>query len=178
MSGEPRAEVGAALLGELRRARTVGIVRLGSIGDVVATLPFAELLRPLLPPQARLVWVAHPGPARLLEGVAALDEVIILPRATVWSAIPRWRRCLREAGIDAIVDLHGNSKSALVALLTGARVRVGYSRRDCRESLNLLGTNRKLPALASGNKTRRAMEIAELLGHPPLGSNAGHLFHR
>lgn len=145
----------------------MAILRLGSIGDVIATLPFAWMLRVLLGPGARIVWIAHPGPASILSGVRALDEVVVLPRGPLWASVPRWRRRLRAAGIDATIDLQGNSKSAVVARLTGARLRVGYSRRDRREPLNSLGTNRSLPDLSSGNKTRRVMEIAEYLGYSP-----------
>ncbi len=157
----PKAE---EILKALSGIERVAIVRLGSIGDVIATLPFAWLLREVLPSAARIVWIAHPAPARLLEGVRAIDEVISLGRAPIPLAVHAYRRALRPAGIGAVFDLHGNLKSGVVTLLTGARVRIGFDRKDCREHWNPLFTNFKLPPLSSGNKTRRALEVGGFLG--------------
>jgi ADP-heptose:LPS heptosyltransferase len=153
------------ILAALKGAKKVAILRLGSVGDVLATLPFAWLLRDLLPVGTSLAWIAHAAEAQLLEGVAVLDEILPLPRASMISSVPSWRKKLRGTGIDVVFDLHANVKSAIVSLATGARVRVGLDRADCRERWNPLVTNFKLPRLSSGNKTRRALEIATLLGH-------------
>lgn len=161
------------ILDALKGAKTVAVVRLGSIGDVLATLPFAWLLREILPARARIAWIAHPGPAEILRGVAAIDEIHTVPRSAILPAIPAWRRALRPAGIDAAIDLHGNLKSGIVTLLTGARVRIGLHRRDCREHWNPLFTNFKLPPLSSGNKTRRALEAARFLGVKDPGIRFG-----
>jgi lipopolysaccharide heptosyltransferase I len=153
--------------GELRDAlagaQHVAIVRLGSIGDVIATLPFAWILREALP-AARISWIAHPAPAKLLHGVRAIDEVISLKRSAIPFAIRDYRRALRPARIGAVIDLHGNLKSGVVTRLTGAPVRIGLHPKDCREHWNPLFTSHKLPPLSSGNKTRRALEIGGLLG--------------
>ena len=141
----------------------VAIVRLGSIGDVIATLPIAWLLREALP-AARISWIAHPAPAKLLHGVRAIDQVISLQRSAIPFAIRDYRRALRPLGIGAVIDLHGNLKSGVVTRLTGAPVRIGLHPKDCREHWNPLFTNHKLPPLSSGNKTRRALEIGGLLG--------------
>jgi heptosyltransferase-1 len=154
------------LIRALKGANTVAIVRLGSIGDVVATLPFAWFMREFLHGETRIVWIAHPAAGSLIRGVKALDEVVLLPRGHSWGTISAWRRILREVGADAVFDLHGNTKSGLVTRLTGARVRIGFDRRDCREILNCLATNWKLPPLSTGNKTLCAVEVARLLGHP------------
>ncbi len=146
-------------------AETVAIVRLGSNGDVIATLPFAWFLRNILRPGTRIVWIAHPGPGDLIRGVKAVDQIVTLPRGPILGTIPVWRRILRKIQADAVFDLHGNSKSGLVTRLTGARIRIGFDRKDCREILNCLATNWKLPPLSTGNKTRRAVEVARLLGH-------------
>ncbi len=150
----------------LRSAQHVAIVRLGSIGDVVATLPIAWFLRDLVGDDVRLSWIAHGGSTPLLEDVGALDSVIALPRGSLFKAVPTWKRILRQHNVDAVVDLHGNLKSGVVDVLCGARIRLGFHRGDCREHWNPLFTNYKLPKLSSGNKTRRAIEFADWLGLP------------
>jgi ADP-heptose:LPS heptosyltransferase len=159
----PRSDV-AGIVTELKRARLLAILRLGSIGDVIETVPLAWALRALLPPRTEIVWLAHPQAAPLLARVAAIDDVVVVPRASLFRALPRWRRLLAAVKLDAVLDVHGNLKSAIIDLLTSAPVRIGFDRADCRELWNTLGTNRKLPRLASRNKTRRALEVATLLG--------------
>lgn len=150
----------------LETSRTVAILRLGSIGDVLATLPVAWLLRDLLPRETRLVWIAHSTPGGLLAGVRALDRLILLPRLPLVRGLRVWRRMLRAERVDAVLDLHGTLKSGLVSLLTGAPHRIGLSPRDCREAWNRLATRLELPPTSSDNKTRRALEVGQLLGHP------------
>jgi heptosyltransferase-1 len=100
------------------------IVKLSSLGDVVHSLPVVADIR-RRHPQARIDWVVEPAFAPLLGRVAGIDEVIELPLRR-WThegwlepAIRReiaafWRRLRRER-YDAIVDLQGLTKSALVA---------------------------------------------------------------
>src|SRR5262245_54208277 len=135
----PRADV-APLFAELARARRVAILRLGSIGDIIETLPIAWLLRDLLGPTPEFCWLTHPESAQLLERVPAIDRVVVVPRSRILTSAPRWRRTIGGAP-DVLLDLHGNTKSALVGLLSGARVRVGFHPSDCRERWNALGTN-------------------------------------
>ncbi len=160
-AAEPRS---AAVREAFARARHVAIVRLGSIGDVVATVPLAWYLRDVLASGTRLSWIVHSASASLLHGLGALDDVIELPKGSVLRSIPRWRRALADRGIDCTLDVHGNLKSGIVSRLTGASRRIGFHRRDCREHWNPLFTTDKLPPLPSPNKTRRANAIAGLLG--------------
>lgn len=67
------------ILQALKVARKVAILRLGSVGDVLATLPFAWLLREILPESARIVWIAHPAEAKLFPTKGAQDSLFLLP---------------------------------------------------------------------------------------------------
>ena len=165
-----------AITTALREARHVAIVRLGSIGDVVATLPIAWFLKDLLDREVRITWIVHEGAAHLLHGVPALDEVVSLPKGSLLKAVPVWKKILADRDIDAVLDVHGNLKSGIVSLLTGAAARIGFHRRDCREHWNPFFTNLKLPPLGSNNKTRRAIEIAQLVGHPQAIPRFGFVF--
>jgi len=156
----------------VRGANKIAIVRLGGIGDVIATLPIAWLLHDIAP-TARIAWIAHAGPAQLLQHVKVIDEVLVLPRSNLFTAIRPWRKIVAGRDIDTVIDLHGNLKSAVVDWLTGARNRVGFNRLDCRERWNLLATNLRLPPLGSGNKTKRALEVGALLGHSAPAARFG-----
>jgi len=153
-----------SIVAALTAARSVAILRLGGIGDVIETVPVAWSLRERLGAGVRLAWLAHPESAPLLAALPPLDEVVAIPRASAPRALSRWRAALAGHRFDVVLDLHGNLKSGAIARLSGAPVRVGFDRADCRESLNALFTTHRLPRLASTNKTRRALEVGQLLG--------------
>lgn len=129
-----------------RRPRIL-IVKLSAVGDVVHALPALHALRAHLP-QAYIGWVAHPGPANLLEGHPDLDELILLPRRPRqyggWAGFRRLVRTLRAGKWDYAIDFQGLTKSGLVAMFSGAPERVGFQGSASRE-LNALLINQRVP---------------------------------
>ena len=115
-------------------------VKLSSLGDVVHTLPAAmDLMHNL--PHAQLDWVVERGFAPLVQCSAAVQRVIPCDlrrwrRAPVsaqtrheWAA---FRHDLQSQAYDAVIDLQGLSKSALVswmARLTPTGQRHAMARR-------------------------------------------------
>jgi heptosyltransferase I len=110
------------------------ICRLSAVGDVVHGLPVLCALREHYP-TAFLAWVVEQGPADLLRGHSALNELVVVPRG--WSKSPaeiwRLRQRLRELRFDLTVDLQGLTKSALAARLSGASRRIGFGDEKGRE---------------------------------------------
>ena len=102
------------------------IVKLSSLGDVVHALPVVADIR-AAHPGALIDWVVEPGFAPLLRRVAGIAEVIELPlrrwsRSAWLGAATRGEmrvfvRRLRRERYDAVLDLQGLSKSALVSVL-------------------------------------------------------------
>ncbi len=117
------------------------IIRLSSIGDIVHALPAVAALGEDRP-QAEIHWVVETRHARLLEGNRFVHRVIPLDtlawrkkltsRATL-AAIRHSVGFLREAKYDAAIDFQGLYKSALIAKLSGARERVGFTAPRLRE---------------------------------------------
>ena len=99
------------------------IVKLSSLGDVVHTLPVVHDLLAAFP-GARIDWVVERGFAPLVQRCAGVQRVIPselrrwrkapLARATraQWRA---FRADLHAHAYDAVIDLQGLTKSALVA---------------------------------------------------------------
>jgi lipopolysaccharide heptosyltransferase I len=110
------------------------IIRLGSLGDVIHGIPAAAALRERHP-DARIDWLVDPRYVELLALVEGLDAAVPFdPRGLVrggasWSTLGR----LRDAHYDAVVDLQGLLKSAVIARLVGAARRVGFPRAHLRE---------------------------------------------
>ena len=101
------------------------IVKLSSLGDVVHAMPVVQDIRAAFP-GASIDWVVEPGFAPLLRRVDGIENVIecALRRWTRawWTAAVRaeWRAFktrLRAQRYDAVLDLQGLTKSAVIARL-------------------------------------------------------------
>jgi heptosyltransferase-1 len=110
------------------------IVKLSSLGDVVHAMPAVQDIRRALP-QAQIDWVVEQGFAPLVRRCAGVRRVIPCElrrwRKAPFTAATRagWRTFraeLQAEGYDAVIDLQGLSKSALVAWL--ARLAPGGRR--------------------------------------------------
>ena len=102
------------------------IVKLSSLGDVVHALPVVADIR-AAHPGATIDWVVEPGFAPLVRRVHGIADVIELPlrrwtKAGWWRAATRaearaFAQRLRREAYDAVIDLQGLTKSAVVARL-------------------------------------------------------------
>lgn len=116
------------------------IVKLSSLGDVVHAMPVVHDLRSAFP-QAVIDWVVEPGFAPLVRRVDGVAEVIecALRRWSRrwWTSATRaeWRAFrarLRRERYDAVLDLQGLTKSAIVtrlASVTAGGARHGLANR-------------------------------------------------
>jgi heptosyltransferase-1 len=157
----------------------VAIVKLSSLGDVVHALPVAAALRAGLP-GARLAWIVEAREAGLLAGHPALDEVIAVdtrgwrrawrPRDLAAGAreLGALRRRLVAARFDVTLDLQGLWKSAVLAWLTGAPVRLGFAASWRREPLSAcLATRRLSPPPEARHVVEQYLALLEPLGVRP-----------
>jgi heptosyltransferase-1 len=101
------------------------LVKLSSLGDVVHTLPVVQDIRAALP-DAQIDWVVEKAFAPLLARASGLRRVIPCEirrwRKSFWTAATRqeWRTFkheLQQEAYDAVIDLQGLTKSAVVARL-------------------------------------------------------------
>src|ERR1700730_8250249 len=119
----------ACLMPEAAPARFL-IVRLGSLGDLVHTLPAVAALRASFP-SAAIDWVVEEKWSPLISLVEGIDHVIPLrrTRSGYFACVSR----LRAGRYTCAVDFQGLYKSALLARLSGAARRVGFDRKTARE---------------------------------------------
>ena len=111
--------------------RRVLVTRIRQIGDVILSLPVVEALHALAP-DCEIDYLAESAPAQVVLGHPAIRRVHSYhPRS--WPGLPAGPALLARlvaARYDWVIDLYGNPRSALLSFLTGARVRVGPSRRS------------------------------------------------
>lgn len=117
------------------------IVKLGSIGDIIHTLPaLAEIRREV--PGAEISWVVEKRSAEILRGNTEIDRLIEIDTKnlrTNGSTDGTLRTLrgkvgeLRSGKYDIAIDFQGLIKSAVVAKLSGAKKRWGFAGRALRE---------------------------------------------
>lgn len=112
------------------------MVRLSARGDVVFSSAMIPALRRTYP-DARITWVVEESAQDYVRHNPRLDRVLVLPRRTSVRELRQGRVVeatgrlgaflgeLRSWDYDVALDLQGLMKSALVAYLSGARVRIG-----------------------------------------------------
>jgi lipopolysaccharide heptosyltransferase I len=110
--------------------RRILLVRLGSLGDIVHTLPVVASLRESIP-RVQIDWLVDTRQRAILELVPMIDRrILVHPSGRGFlNAIGR----LRCEKYDEALDLQGLWKSALLARGSGARRVIGFSREHLRE---------------------------------------------
>lgn len=144
------------------------IVKLGSIGDIVHTLPALAAIRRSAP-EAHLSWVVERGAAEVLRDNPALNDLIEIDTRALrrrplaargeWSLASQFGR-LRRLKYDVAIDFQGLLKSAFVAALSGAKRRVGFSREFLREPMSRLLMTEGFEVPPRAHVTRRNLALA------------------
>ncbi|MBD0371611.1 MAG: lipopolysaccharide heptosyltransferase I [Pyrinomonadaceae bacterium] len=122
------------------------IVKLGSIGDIVHTLPSLAATHRALP-RAQLGWVVEKRAAEILRDNPFLKTLIEVDTKALrrWPSsgetlqAPRQQlRRLRASSFDSAIDFQGLLKSATIARLSGAKRIYGFERAALREPASRL----------------------------------------
>ncbi len=111
------------------------VIRFRFLGDTVLTVPFLRNLR-RAEPEARIVWMVAPGDAEVVKGIPYVDEFIFWDTRKESDGRPGAHRTLagkisfvrelRRRRFDKVYVLKRSFSSALMALLSGARRRIGF----------------------------------------------------
>jgi heptosyltransferase-1 len=101
------------------------VVRLGSLGDIVHTIPAAAALRESFP-AAEIIWLTHPR-YKLLVQSSGLASRIWTTETRATSSVIKTIREIRAASFDTSIDYQGLWKSASLPFLGGVKRRIGFS---------------------------------------------------
>ncbi|HEV8383770.1 MAG TPA: glycosyltransferase family 9 protein [Candidatus Acidoferrales bacterium] len=107
------------------------VVRLGSLGDIVHTLPAVHALREQFP-NAQIDWLVESKWRALVAGNPDVNDIILLDRST-WRGVISCVAKLRGRKYSCAIDFQGLYKSAVLARLSGAPRRIGFERPFLRE---------------------------------------------
>jgi lipopolysaccharide heptosyltransferase I len=111
--------------------RRILLIKLSAVGDVVHTIPVLNKLRRRYP-NARIDWLVTPAIGELLRHHRSISNVLLFERdrwSAPWSMLTDLARLaaeLRSCDYDLVVDMHGQFRTAVLALATDAPVRIGF----------------------------------------------------
>lgn len=155
--------------------RSILIVRLSAIGDVIMASGLIPALRALWP-DARLAWLTDAPHADLLRHNPRLDRLHLWPRRH-WRELRQagqYRRLVQEMSAfvrelraeryDLVLDLQGLLKSGVWAYASGGKRRIGLGSREGSGLLMTEVLDRNSPSPKLGKEYRL---LAEHLGAAP-----------
>jgi heptosyltransferase I len=142
--------------------RSVRIVLLTGLGDIVHGLPVVNALRRRRP-DLRVTWVVEPMPAGLLDPHPAIDRVVVFRRRAGLEGARELRRLLAGDRADLTLNLNVYFKSVLATLFTRSPVRLGFDRGRTRDGV-ALASNAYLPHRPRAHTQDMFLEFLEVLG--------------
>jgi heptosyltransferase I len=142
--------------------RSILVVRLGALGDLVHALPAVAAMRRAWP-GARIDWLVDGRYASLLALVPVIDRAIVVGGAAGGPA-RRVIRELRRERYDIAIDFQGLMKSAAFARFAGARETAGFTARQLREPAAALFYTKRVRGDVSGHVIRKNLSLVHALG--------------
>lgn len=157
------------MMKRIRNCRKILIVKPGSLGDIVHSLPFLNSVKACFP-KAEIHWVVAKGLEGLLECHPMVDRLIIINK-DMWKKLSRTTdtikevrqllKDIRDERYDLAVDLQGLFRSGVITMATRAPVRIGFS--EAREGSSLF-YNVRVKGGKEVHAVERYMKIAGALG--------------
>ena len=144
------------------------IVKLGSIGDIVHTLPSLAAIRRAMP-NAEISWVVERRAAEILRDNPILDRLIEVDTKALRRGLvsgetlraPRQQlRQLRASAFELALDFQGLLKSASIARLSGARRVFGFSSDSLREPASRLLLSKSIRISKNLHVIRKNLALA------------------
>ena len=148
----------------------IALIRLTSLGDIILAMASLQIIRRSLP-ECRITWFADKRFADILDHQPDIHQVVkidlkgLKKQKDLTTALAAEYRTLAGHGpFDAVIDLHGMIKSAVIAAILGGK-RYGFSRDMRKEALAGLFYNHTIPVpLGQPAVCRYATLVARSLG--------------
>jgi heptosyltransferase I len=145
------------------------IIKTSAFGDVVQAYPVLHYLKKLHP-DAQIDWVvekkiaslvsSHPQVTRTIEINAKEWKKALFSFSTFKEAF-RFIKELRKESYDAVFDLQGNSKSALVTFFSKSKAKVGFGWKTASERLNCWVTKYRANPPKGQNARREYLYVVQ-----------------
>jgi heptosyltransferase-1 len=140
------------------------VVRLGSLGDLVHTLPAVAAIRRVFP-AIEIDWLVDAVHREFLDLVPILHAVVTLraPNIGGWWEV---RKRLHARTYDAAIDFQGLIKSAALSRLSGATRVIGFDRASLREPAAAAFYRERVAAPPGRHVVHKNLVLAAAVGAP------------
>ena len=118
----------------------MAVLKLSAIGDVCHALPVVRTLQRAWP-KSRFTWIIGRAEAALLGGISDI-EFLVLDKKAGLSGYSALRRAVRGRRFDLLLHMQFALRASLAALLTPARVKLGYDRERALDLQWLFSSHR------------------------------------
>jgi len=145
--------------------RSILVIQLRRIGDVILTTPAAAALKKRFP-NAAIDFLVEPPGAEALQGNPHLREIVVYDASGVVSTLA-WLKKIRARRYDWVIDFLGNPRSAMLTASSGAAVKAGPAHVAHRWAYNTPLTQSLTTHYAGLEKIR----VLETLGVPGAGAD-------
>lgn len=150
---------------QIPTAPSILIILMGSLGDVARGLCLVSHIKAHLP-ESRITWLVEPKCADLVGLHPQIDHVIEFKRKRSMAAMWDLYQKLQKEHFDITLDLQRHLKSGFFSLLSGAKRRIGFHRKNAKE-LNWLFNNESIPYYHENlPKLDHYLKFTEHLGLP------------
>jgi lipopolysaccharide heptosyltransferase I len=146
------------------------IIRLSSLGDIIHTLPAFSALRESYP-EAEIRWLVEDKGKEILDFVPGLDDIFVVHSRASRKGLKETLKELRQLRKkikdkkQIALDFQGLIKSAFFSSLSGAKVRLGFSRSNLKESQARFFYTKKLPEVSEKDHViYKNLELLTMVG--------------
>ena len=146
--------------------RSIAIVLLSAIGDVVHGMPIVTSLKRAWP-DARITWIIQPVAHALVEPHPDVDEYITFDRSAGLAAFRDFRKRVAGRRFDLVVALQVYLKAGLLTALINSPRKLGFDRRRARD-LNWMFTTERIPPHEPQHVQDQYFEFLHHLGVEPV----------
>lgn len=142
------------------------IIKLSAIGDVIHALSVPSFIKSTYK-DAHITWAVEKAASSLVEASPDIDDVIVVPKKEIRSLkgfvknIGPLKRSLQRRKYDYSLDLQGLLKSALVAKLANAKIKLGTA--NMRECSGLISKSVK-GEHQNGHIVEQYLDVARAMG--------------
>lgn len=103
------------------------IIRLRFIGDVIISTPVIKALKRAYP-ELEINYLAEQAPLEMLKNNPNIKELLLNKKSKSMDLLKTAKE-IRSKKFDAVIDVFGNPRSALLTLLSGAKYKIGWEIR-------------------------------------------------
>ena len=121
------------------------VIRMSSLGDIIHTLPSYSALRKRFP-EAKISWVVEKKGREILELVPGIDEIVVLDSEKARknpAEIFKIGKKVRKK-YQVTLDFQGLIKSGFITFLSRSHRRIGFNKKNLKESLASIFYNESL----------------------------------